>query len=161
MIDILLKIVLFFILIAIFYQDTKDRLVLWFLYPIVGIMSYFIQASAIGYILALVNSLINLAFTTLILLVLFVYSRFKLKTDFVNGSMGLGDILLFIALSFTFSSVAFLILLVFSLLFSLVMHAIFKNRSQHGNVPLAGYISLFFAAIYLMSLFIGPKYLFA
>lgn len=161
MIDIAITLALVAILLVIFLQDTKDRLVLWFLYPAIGVLSYSLQAFTTGYILALVNSLINLSFIIVLLLVLFAYSKFKLKTDFINGSMGLGDILLFIFLSFTFSTVSFLTLLVFSLFFSLLLHAFFKNRSQHKNVPLAGYISLFFATVYLISLFIEPKYLFA
>lgn len=161
MTDVILKCILLGVLFVIFLQDTKERLVFWFLYPIVGILGYSIQSNTIGYQYAFINSLINLAFIAILLFVSFLYSKIKLKADFINGSIGIGDILLFIFLSFTFSTIPFLILFVFSLLFSLLLHIYFKNRSEHKNVPLAGYISLFFAATYFLSFFLAPKYLFA
>jgi hypothetical protein len=58
-----------------------------------------------------------------------------------------------VALAFTFSSVSFLIVFVFGLIFSLVMHLSLKNRSEHKNVPLAGYLSMFFAITYMANWF--------
>jgi len=161
MIDSLIKFLLVCVLLTIFLQDVKERLVFWFLYPIVGILGYCIESNSIGYKMAMVNSLINLSFIIIVLFILYIYSKFKLKTEFVNGSMGLGDILLLIFLGFTFSTLPFFILFVFSLLFSLLLHLYFKDKSIHKDVPLAGYISLFFSSIYLASFFLPPKYLFS
>lgn len=61
----------------------------------------------------------------------------------------MGDALLFFALAFSFSSVSYLILFVFGLLFSLTLHLLFKHKNTHNSVPLAGYLSLFFFLAYL------------
>lgn len=61
----------------------------------------------------------------------------------------MGDALLFFALTFSFSSVSYLILFVFGLIFSLTIHLLLKHKSKHKNVPLAGYLSLFFSLAYL------------
>jgi len=60
----------------------------------------------------------------------------------------MGDALLFFALAFSFSSASYLILFVFGLIFSLTLHLLLKHKSQHKNVPLAGYLSLFFSLAY-------------
>jgi hypothetical protein len=161
MTDAVLKALLIIVFAIIFFQDIKDRLVYWFLYPIAGIVGFSIHAENVGYKLALLYSMINLSLVAVILLVLFLYSKLKLKMRFANGSMGMGDILLFIFLSFTFPTIAFIILFVFSLFFAIVMHYMLKDRSRHANVPLAGYIALFFAVIYMASFVVAPKYLFS
>ena len=161
MIDILLKLVLITVFVFIFFQDSKDRLVYWFLYPLAGVLSYTIQAITIGWYIAILNSLINLGFIAIILSVGFLYSKLIMKKKFVDESIGLGDILLFLFLCFTFSTIPYIILFVFSLLFSLLLHNFLKKTSHPDTVPLAGYITLFFAAVYFISLFISPKYLFA
>lgn len=161
MIDVVLKFSLISIFTVIFLQDFKERLVYWILYPLTGILAYAIQASKVGIPVSITNTVINLIFIFILLVVCFLYTSIKMKIKFINGSIGLGDILLFVFLCFTFSTVAFIVLLVFSLVFALLLHTIFKNKSNHTNVPLAGYISLFFASAYLLSMFFPPKYLFS
>ena len=161
MIETLLKSLLIITFLVIFWQDTRDRLVYWFLYPLVGSLAVGIQVLQIGYASALINSIINLVFILLLVSVSFLYSKIIMKRRFVNESIGLGDILMFVFLCFTFATVAFFIVFIFALLFSLVLHLYFKKKSTHNNVPLAGYIAVFFAAVYLVSFFIEPKYLFA
>ena len=161
MIETLLKVPLIITFLVIFWQDTKDRLVYWFLYPLVGCIGFVIQVSYTGYGTSIINSIANLVFITVLLSVAYLYSKFVMKKEFVNESIGVGDILLFIFLCFTFATITFFILFVFSLVFSLMIHLYFKKKSNHKNVPLAGYIAIFFAAVYTASFFIEPKYLFA
>ena len=92
--------------------------------------------------------IINLVFVLFLILVILIYSKYKLKTT-MSQAFGLGDMLLFFALAFTFSSVSFLVLFVFGLVFSLILHLFLKSKSKHKTVPLAGYLSLFFAITYL------------
>src|SRR5690606_12987489 len=114
-----------------------------------------------SYIITLLNSLLNIITMSIIILICYLYSKFIMKKEFINGSIGIGDILLFIFLCLTFSSIAFIILLAFSLIFSLLLHQIAKQKKNNLTVPLAGYISLFFAAIYIVSFFITPSYLYS
>ena len=161
MIETLLKSLLIITFLVVFWQDTRDRLVYWFLYPFIGCLAIGVQFLQIGYVTTLINSAINLVFILLLVSVCYLYSKIIMKRRFVNESIGLGDILIFIFLCFTFATVAFFILFVFALLFSLMLHLYFKKKSINNNVPLAGYIAVFFAAVYLVSFFIESKYLFA
>ena len=161
MINIALTIILIAIFALIFWQDTKDRYVYWFLYPLAGIITFAIQGTKTTYAQAFFNALLNLFLVLLIVIVVWLYSVIILKKKFVNESLGLGDILLFIFLCFSFSPTTFITLFVFSLIFSLLLHQYFKNKSHNSTVPLAGYMALFFATVYLLSFFIAPKYLFA
>lgn len=64
-------------------------------------------------------------------------------------ALGLGDILLFMALTTTFSPIAFVILFIAALIFSLVLHLVLSKYKTNTTVPLAGYMSIFFAATYI------------
>jgi len=162
MIDIAFKTTIILVFFIIFWQDSKDRLVYWFLYPLIGVLAYVIQSNTINnYILVIYNSLLNMILVSLIVIIAWIYSAVIKKKKFLNESIGIGDILLFIFLCFTFTTITFIILFVFSLIFSLVLYQYFKTRILQDTVPLAGYIALFFAAVYVVSFFIQPKYLFA
>lgn len=144
----IIKIILIVALIIVFIQDRKDREVYWFMFPIVALASGILLYNSILPELFYLTLLINLLFITILIGVVFLYSKFKLKTT-ITSTFGLGDGLLFVALAFTFSSISFMVLFVFGLIFSLLIHVIFKNRSIHRTVPLAGYLSLFFMITYL------------
>ncbi len=135
-------------LLMVFYQDIKERLVYWFLFPIIALCSGILLYKNMFQELFITTLAINIAFVLFLLLVVFGYSKFKLKTS-MKQTFGLGDALLFFALAFTFASVSFLILFVFGLLFSLVLHLFLKNRSNLKTVPLAGYLCFFFAIAYI------------
>lgn len=132
----------------VFLQDMKERQVYWFLFPIIAICSGILLYKNMFLEVFFTTILINLIFILLLLTVVFLYSKIKLKTS-IKNTFGLGDVLLFFALIFTFSSVSFLILFVFGLVFSLIIHLVIKRNSKHKTVPLAGYLSLFFSIIYL------------
>jgi len=132
----------------ILFQDVKERQVYWFLFPIVGLCTGILFYQDILPQLFYVTVVINFAFVLILMGVIFLYSKLKLKTS-ISNTFGLGDSLLFFALIFSFSSISFIVLFVFGLIFSLVLHLILKKNSKHQTVPLAGYLSLFFAVAYL------------
>jgi hypothetical protein len=135
---------------AIVYQDIKDRSVYWFLFPIVACSVGYLYFSQTFFELFWRMTVLNFGMIALILLVLQIYTTFKLKTN-LKEVFGSGDALLFIALCVAFPSISFIIFFVFSLLFSLVLHFMFQNKMKQSSVPLAGYMSLFFIGIYLMN----------
>jgi heme exporter protein D len=143
-----LKLILIITLLVVLYQDCKDRLVYWFLYPIIGVLVFLIQSYYLPLELAFFNSGLNLLFVAILLGVSFMYLKFR-KLSFQNA-LGLGDILFFIFLSFGFATISFIVLFVFSLIFSLLLHFIFQNKNQL-TVPLAGYMSLFFGVVYAVT----------
>lgn len=158
---VLLKIWLILSFLFVFYQDSKTRQVYWFLYPLIGILALIVQAYFNSFIITLVNSLFNILLIVIVLIVGYIYSKMIMKRDFINGSFGIGDLLLFIFLCFTFSTITFTILFSFSLLFSLIVHFALKQKNKDTTVPLAGYMSLFFATVYLTSFLINPAYLYS
>ena len=145
---IIIKALLFICFISVFVQDWKERKVFWFLFPAIalfsGVLLYDRLYKSIFYMTILINSL----FTLMLLLIIAIYSKFKLKTS-IKNTFGMGDALLFFALTFSFSSVSYLILFVFGLVFSLTLHLFLKHKNKYDNVPLAGYLSLFFSLVYL------------
>jgi hypothetical protein len=145
---LILKITLISVLGLIFYQDLKERQVYWFLFPLFGVCSAILFYNSTLPELFYVSILMNLIFISIVLTILFLYSKLKLKTK-VSDVFGLGDVLLFIGLIFSFSTISFLIIFVFSLLFALSVHLMVKQYSKFPSVPLAGYISLFFGMVYL------------
>jgi hypothetical protein len=161
MIDTLLKLTLIILLIFIFQQDIKDRLVYWFLYPLVGGVAFSLKVINTGFMETLITTAVNLGVILLLLFVAYLYAVLIMKWGFINESIGMGDILLFVFLPFTFTSITFVVLLVFSLFFYLVLHMVLSRNKIDKTVPLAGYISLFFAMVYIASFFTEPKYLFS
>ena len=155
----ILKISLILTFLIIFKQDCKDRMVYWFLYPVVGLLAFLIQYNENNLLIAITNSSFNILFVLLLLLICFVYSKLKLKKSFVNEVIG--DILFFVFITFSFSIISFIVLFVFSMLFSLLLHFVLKNSNKDMTIPLAGYMSLFFAVIYTMSFFYNCSFLFA
>ena len=145
---VLLKTVMIAVLFSIFYQDLKERKVYWFLFPLVAVVSGLLFYNNTLRELFTRNVLINLAFTAFLLIVVYFYSKWKLKTS-PKHVFGLGDTLLFICLAFSFASISIITLFVFSLIFSLVLHLILREKQKNKTVPLAGYMSLFFMLVYL------------
>lgn len=129
-------------------QDVKERQVHWFLFPIIGICSGILLYQNTFSQLFFSTILINLSFLVLLIGIVYLYSKLKLKTA-ISNTFGLGDGLLFLVLAFSFSSVSFLVLFVFGLVFSLILHLFFKQKTKQKTVPLAGYLSLFFAITYI------------
>ncbi|WP_420571666.1 hypothetical protein [Kordia sp.] len=133
---------------SIFFQDIKERSVYWFLFLIVACTAGYLYYTQTFLALFWRTSIINIGVISMILLVLQTYAKLKLKTDLKNV-FGLGDALLFLGLCVAFPIASFIIFFVFSLLFSLILHFVLKNRMQENSIPLAGYMSLFFISIYL------------
>lgn len=159
---IVLKVLLIIVFGIIFFQDYSTRMVHWFWYPLVGFLGFFIQKEFVQTSVILINSGVNLSLILTVLLILWVYSKIILKKKLVNESIGIGDILFFIFLSFCFSVISFFVLFVFSLIFSLLLHFAFKSGStKHKTIPLAGYMAVFFAFVYGVSFFVNCNILFA
>lgn len=129
------------------YQDFKSRAVFWFMFPFLaialGIIHYLKVEASFFY-----RSLpINFILVSIIILLLFLYSKLIAKKKFMNHSIGLGDVLFFIALAIGFPTMTFIVLFSYSLFFSLLTYLIFKKRMKLKTVPLAGLMSLFLIGV--------------
>lgn len=143
---LVLKIILILVLLTIFYQDTKERLVYWFLFPIIGLCNGIIFYYNTLPELFLSSILINILFISLLLLIIYLYAKFKLKSSFYKV-FGIGDVCFFLASAFAFSSISFLVIFTSALIFSYLLHLVAQKKRQ--SVPLAGYMSLFFCVSYM------------
>lgn len=156
-----LKILLLSVFFLILYQDCKDRKVYWFLYPLIGALALVLQLKAVPFYTVFINAGFNLLFVIILLLVCYLYASFRLNKNLLEEVFGLGDVLFFLFIAFSFSIVSFFILFVFSLLFSLLLHFTLKHRQTEKTVPLAGYMSLFFGTVYGISFFYECSFLYA
>tara|TARA_R110002072_G_scaffold7503_2_gene40913 strand:- start:705366 stop:705626 length:261 start_codon:yes stop_codon:yes gene_type:complete len=68
----------------------------------------------------------------------------------VAEMMGSGDVVFFIFMAFSFPIISFIVLTVFSIMFSLVLHYLFLRfkKGYLKTIPLAGFMSLFILFIY-------------
>lgn len=144
---IILKIILLIILGIIVFQDIKERAVWWILFPLfliaAGYLNFLRNPEGMFFIFSFLNFLI----LGVILGISFLYAKFKMNVNFINGAFGIGDLLFFIALTLAFPTVTFIVVLVFCLIFSLVLHS-FLAKAREITVPLAGYSALFLILIY-------------
>ena len=158
---VLLLILNWITLALITIQDYKERSVYWFLYPIVGLLVLGIQMIQNPIYTVIFNSLSNLIFISILLFFAALYSKIRLKKQLINESIGLGDVFFFIAISFAFAPISFLIIFVFSLLFSLAVHLYLNPKKNAVTVPLAGHMALFFGMVYAVLFFTKDYSLYA
>ncbi len=157
----LLKLLLIIVLTIIFVQDSKDRQVYWFLFPIMGSIAFYLQIENVPFYSVFINTAFNLLFILVQLFVIYLYTLIKLKKSVLSEVFGLGDVLFFIFIAFSFSIISFFILFLFSLIFSLVLHFVLRSRQTNKSVPLAGYMALFFGVVYVISFFLDSNILYA
>jgi hypothetical protein len=139
---------------TICYQDVKTRLVhLILLVGFIGLLA-FKAVWETSYIEVLVlERLINLIILSLTLLLVWIYFKFIRKKRFLNV-IGMGDILVFLAFVIAYEANTFIIHLTLSLIFSLLLHFIFKNNyKKKDTIPLAGFMCIYFIGVLLMERF--------
>ncbi len=134
------------------YQDFKSRMVVWSLFPLLGLILglIHIMESSLGQFLLF--SAINILMVTAILLILRLIVKLLFNKKFINTSIGLGDILFFYALALGFPTVTFLWLFVCAIVFSTVTYFIFLKSKKTKTVPLAGLMGLFLMGAHIVSL---------
>lgn len=135
--------------ILIFYQDLSTRSVLWFLFPIAGILGIINTWLQTGsWLQTATNSFINAGFLLVqfVLLKIFYLIKANGKTALINHGIGLGDILFLLASCCFFSPINFLLFYCSSLLFALATHLLYINlyngKEYTSSVPLAGYMAV-------------------
>ncbi len=133
------------------YQDFKDRAVYWFLFPVMGILLgiiYFSKTLPLQYV---ITSMYNILIISIIVLVLFAYTRYIAKKKFLDVSFGLGDFLFFYAFALGFPTYTFLLLFVGSILFALAAHLALNRKRDFETIPLAGLMGIFLIGVTLAS----------
>lgn len=143
---LLIKILLSLCLFCICIQDILERKVYLILLLICGfLMSYLFYVNSF-YMMYLQQILINFSVIMIIGLILFMYSKVILKLP-LNKTFGLGDLIFFLIIASGFSTLSFLILFSFSLLFSALVYVFMKSSMKQQTIPLAGFQALFFCLV--------------
>ncbi len=157
---IAIKIALIVFLAVILIQDCKERAVHVLLFPISAALFMTLHYHIGNKMLFLTYIGINMLLVSLILLVLFLYSKLWLKIDFINGSFGLGDLFFFLIIATAYPTISFIVLFVGAIFFSLMAHYIYRKKQKAKTVPLAGYMALFFGMVIMISFVKGDALLY-
>ncbi|OWW23523.1 hypothetical protein B4Q04_20200 [Zobellia sp. OII3] len=148
-----LKLIVIFCCTAITFQDFKERTVLWFLFPILGIVLAIIHLQNNPIEQFLLFILTNILLVSGVLLILILYTRYIMRKKFLNVSFGLGDVLFFYALALGFPTMTFVFIFVGAILFSLILFLIFKKTWALKTVPLAGLMGLYLSGVFIINFF--------
>ncbi|RYG54874.1 MAG: hypothetical protein EOO01_00215 [Chitinophagaceae bacterium] len=100
--------------------------------------------------------LYNIAFFILLLGILTVYMSVR-NRRFLNpfqNYFGLGDLLFFIAVSPLFFLQNYIIYIILSMVFALVLHLVFRKAVKSDMIPLAGFSSLLLIVVILKDSFL-------
>jgi len=135
------------------YQDIKKRTVYWFLFPMLAVLMGCLHYQFTVVLLFFTHILLNTLLISLILLILYLYTKIVSKKKFINHSFGLGDLLFFYAMAIGFPTLTFIVLFSCALLFSTLIFFSFKNNMTKKTVPLAGFMSLFLSAVFCYAIF--------
>ena len=145
--ELILKIGSLISLLAISYQDFKERSVSLYLFMLALIFASFLYYRYTSSYEYFINAIRNLSLVLFIMGILLSYSWFKLKQPLFEV-FGLGDALFFLVLAFGFSTTTFIVLFVSSLIFALIVFMAMKPSISNKTVPLAGLQALFLVLLF-------------
>lgn len=149
---ILIKILLILTLCAIAYQDIKNRMIYLFLFPLCAILFGVLSFDALGLTFFTSHLPYNVLFILAVLFIIGVYFRLKYDSAFAKAALGQGDYLMFFATCFAMGFSAFLIFSVSSVIAALVIAIMLKwlrgNDVTLNQIPLAGYMAIFFGILF-------------
>lgn len=152
-----LQVLILLLLGAIAFQDFKTRYIHWVFFPLLAV-ALFVLGMITGHDKSILfkHWFLNSMFIGLQLLIVTILYALKNRrlTNIVNKYIGLGDVLLFIALAVGFSQVSFIIYFLVSSFTGLLFVLPFAGKSKHKShpIPLAGVFSLTFSTIMLVNL---------
>jgi len=138
-----LQIILILILLFVIYQDVKSRTIHIVLPVAVFIITLYINHNVSYLELSGVFPNILFILINMIGLVLYTSLRNGKMSNPINKTMGMGDVLFFIALTPLFNLKPFILFFVSGLLFSLVLFGFNSLFKKVKTIPLAGYLALF------------------
>lgn len=136
----LITIALIVVLLLVFYQDLRQREVLWILFPAICAL-----ATIYNWInLTWIDVLLSLSFVAflMIFLTLYLSLKFKKLIPIWKGFFSLGDILFIVAIIPLFSWMNYIYFFTFGTIAVLVLYLISLSFLKTKTVPYAGYLSL-------------------
>ena len=141
----LLNILMIVLLLWIFYEDIKERKITLISMLLLLFLGAYLHYEKQILEVFLINSIVNLTLVVLVVAILWVYSKFRLKSELFKV-FGTGDFLFFLFLAVSFPITTFLVIFSCSLIFSLLVSIVFQKRIKRW-VPLAGLQALFLSVL--------------
>lgn len=140
---ILINSCLIIFLMLISFQDFKQREISWILIPLIFLALIFKATQSITIDNLITNTLLNLTFITIQLLLLTIYMSIKNKkmVNILQQHIGLGDLLFFVVLCLAFSPVNFIVFYILSLIATLagcIIYVTMFSKKEMKEIPLAG-----------------------
>jgi len=143
-------VLLWIVSLVIIYQDLKNRLISWFLLPLL-LVALMLTANINRWEDFLINTSLNFSFLIVqyILLKIYFYVKERRTIIIIDKLIGKGDVYFIITLIFGFSIINYILVVIGGLIFSLVVFLIYSSIHKHNQntVPLAGLLSIFLLMI--------------
>jgi Flp pilus assembly protein protease CpaA len=130
------------LLVAIAYQDFKERLVSAYLLVSLAVALALLSLQYVQVRQWAYHVGINLAFILLQALVLVLYFRFVRGVKHLGALMGTGDVIFIGALALFFAPVPYILFYLISLILTLVGALLMALPKQQKTVPLAGFMAI-------------------
>lgn len=146
--EVVLNLVFIALLIFIFFQDFKEQKIyvgLLLITLLVAVILYFRNTDLN---LFLLNSILNLILTSVIVVLLYLYTKVITKRKLFE-SIGLGDLLFWGILAVGFPTHTFLLIFIFSVIFSYVITLFYYKKGE--RIPLAGLQSMFLILLLIIN----------
>lgn len=155
-----LQIILVIMLLFVIYQDLNTRTI-----HVILPISVFVIALGINYYnlhLNMETVLPNLLFVLVNIVGLILYTSLKSQkvTNPINKTLGIGDVVFFIAITPMFNLKPFILFFILGLIFSLLIHTISCIFRNIKTIPLAGYFALFLILNVMSHFTIANSFLF-
>lgn len=145
------QIIVLLVLGLIAYQDVRERMVHWILFPALALAMGYLYSERIGIHQYALLVFANLLLVTSVLSILYLYTKYLRGMEFLDVSFGLGDLLFFLAFALGFPTLTFLVLFTSSIIFSLSIFLVMKKINVEKNAPLAGLMSFYLIIVYMIS----------
>lgn len=129
------------ILIAVVYQDFKERLISAYLLWAAGGLAIALGLQYCSLQELMLNFAYNMAFVALQGMVLYGYFRFVRGVSNLQTVLGLGDVLFIILTAVFFSPVNFVLFYVVSLVLTIVGALLMALPQRNRTIPLAGFMA--------------------
>ena len=150
----LLNIALAIPLIFIYIQDNRDRAVhvFWFVITAALSISIFILNE-----IQMKDLILNLAFGSVLVILLFVYISLKEQkwTNIFKTHFGLGDFVFLLAVAPLFSLRNYVLFIVSGMFFSALVHIIRYGKEVDKSIPLAGYLGVYVIGLKTTEVFVA------
>jgi len=143
------------VLLAIAYQDIRDRLINVLLLIGLFVFNYIYCSVQTNWYNATIQAIENTILISLIFgLTLFYFKKIRQIEHPLSSHLGLGDILFFWAITPLFTPIEYIVLFLIMTFVSTLLGIYFVLTSKANTIPLAGISALIFLFYLLVSLFL-------